>query len=89
MSVEVFWEDAWHTVELPKSRDVRVWSAACEFVFGLTWIAALKHGKDAWRAGQLAEAAVFKRLYPGVVFDRALEGDLRKISRKEHEGPEH
>jgi hypothetical protein len=75
-TVNVFWQDAWHTVDLPKTRDQRVWSAACDFVYGITWMASVAAGKGEVRAEQLAEAAVFKRLYPGVVFDSVLEGDL-------------
>jgi hypothetical protein len=39
-------------------------------------MAATAAGKGEARAEQIAEAAVFKRLYPGVIFDSVLEGDL-------------
>jgi hypothetical protein len=78
MSVVTITQNGWAYVPLPKGCDP-TWSEADRLFYGSKWIAARDLGFSEQRAQQLAEAAVSKRLYPGLEFDRGLERDLEKI----------
>ena len=71
-------QNGWISVQLPKGADP-TWSDADRFFFGAKWVTARELGFSERRAQQLAEAAVSKRLYPGLRFDRALEKELASL----------
>jgi hypothetical protein len=84
--VLVFSKNTWTQVALPVGHDPS-WVEADGFFYAATFVAAAAIFSQE-RALIIAEAAVHKRLYPGIMYDKQLEADLR-ITWKEHESPQH
>jgi len=82
--VVVFAKNTWFHVPLPVGHDPS-WLEADALYYGTVFLAAAERFPTS-RAVCIAEAAVSKRLYPGLVYDKSIEEDLR-ITRKEHETP--
>jgi len=74
----VFRGAEWISVLIPKGIDP-VWVEADLLYYATAWAAAQAAGFSEKRSEQLAEALVSKRLYPGLVYDSVLEGDLAKV----------
>ncbi len=74
----VFSKGEWITVALPP--DGESWSFSDQLLYGSIWayITREKQG-TAEQASQIAEAFVFKRLYPGMVFSKELETILQSL----------
>jgi hypothetical protein len=70
-------EGQWISVSLPKGRDTS-WTVADEYAFAAAYASAIRRFNEA-RAKVVAEAATFRRLYPGLVFDARLEQDIQSI----------
>jgi hypothetical protein len=70
-------EGQWISVSLPKGRDPS-WTVADEYAFAAAYASAIRRFGGA-RATNIAEAIVFRRLYPGIVFDKGLERDIQSI----------
>lgn len=68
----------WTSVSLPKGIDP-TWSESDNYFYAARFVAAQESGFSEKRSVQLAEAAVSKRLYPGLEFDRVLEADLKAL----------
>lgn len=68
----------WTTVALPRGHDP-TWTSSDKYFYAARLVAAQESGFSPKRAAQLAEAAVSKRLYPGLEFDRVMEADLEKL----------
>ena len=74
----VFSKGEWITVSLPP--DGEAWSFSDQLLYGSIWayVTREKHG-DIEKANQIAEAFVFKRLYPGMVFSKELESIIQSL----------
>jgi hypothetical protein len=69
----------WISVSLPKGRDPS-WTVADEYAFAAAYASAIRSfGQAHAKATIVAEAIVFRRLYPGIVFDKGLERDIQSI----------
>jgi hypothetical protein len=78
-------EGQWISVSLPKGRDPS-WTVADEYAFAAAYASAIRSFGQAEasasahaKATNVAEAIVFRRLYPGIVFDKGLERDIQSI----------
>jgi hypothetical protein len=76
-------EGQWISVSLPKGRDPS-WTVADEYAFAAAYASAIRRfglaeASAHARATNVAEAIVFRRLYPGIVFDKGLERDIQSI----------
>ena len=78
--------NSWLSIPPPVGHDPS-WLSADSFFYATMFVAA-KEFFPHDRAVILAEAAVNKRLYPGIVYDSSIEDDLL-ITRKQHETPKH
>lgn len=78
MEILILGSSGWTSVSLPKGFDP-TWSDADKYFYAARFVAAQESGFSEKRSAQLAEAAVSKRLYPGLEFDCILEVDLRKL----------
>ena len=58
------------------------WNSADMWYYATFYASSTKKGFSQQRATILAEAAVHKRLYPGIMYDKLLEQDLVLISRE-------
>jgi hypothetical protein len=83
MSKIVFSNGNWIKVFLPKYKDPS-WTNADEMIFATVWVAA-KEIKGDERATQIAEAVVYKRMYPGLLYDKRLETDIKECIVRDHE----
>jgi len=85
-SLLVFSQNAWKQVALPRGHDPS-WNSADLWYYATMYAAAEARGL---RASIVAEAAVHKRLYPGLKYEKALEQEIESalVSREEHERPE-
>lgn len=72
MSIVLSSTGQWVTVQPPKGHDPS-WQAPDLMRYAVLFQDAVEKGVDAQRAEQLAEAAVNKRLYPGLVYHTTLE----------------
>ena len=66
------------TVTLPKNHDPS-WTLSDTWTYSAAYVSALLHGFSEVRADQIAEAIVYMRLYPGIVFNTTLEADCKKV----------
>lgn len=71
-----FSRGAWISVIVPKCIDP-CWSKKDLQFYATIYAAAHVHG--AIRAAILAEVAVNKRLYPGIMYDSRIEADLKGL----------
>ncbi len=68
----VFSKNEWITVTLPP--DYEHWSFSDQLLYGTTWAYATREKQlQPEQASQLAEAVVFKRLYPGMIMRPEVE----------------
>jgi len=76
--VLIFRGGHWISVSLPKGLDPK-WTSKDSLYFASAWLSA----KEKWgcekKATSLAEAAVYKRLYEGLVYNKTLEHDLQQL----------
>ena len=70
-------EGQWVSISLPKGRDSS-WTVADEYAFAAAYASAIRKYQHA-RATNIAEAAVLRRMYPGLLFDKLLEKDIQSI----------
>jgi hypothetical protein len=73
-------EGEWISVPLPKGRDPS-WTVADEYTFAAAYASAIRKYEHA-RATNVAEAAVLRRIYPGLLFDKLLEQNIQSIIPK-------
>ena len=76
----VFSNNSWITVNTPYDP---AWLPG-DISFYATMFVAAKQFFSESRAEILAEAAVNKRLYPGIMYDNVLEDDIKSITREQH-----
>ncbi len=74
----VFADNTWKSVSIPKGHDPS-WIEADFLYYASCWVLAESKGFSEKRSEQLAEALVSKRLYPGIVYDKILEKDLKTL----------
>jgi hypothetical protein len=75
----VFCKGEWRQIQMPAGSS---YSFADSLAYANLWAHAVyEKGVKEGIATQLAEAAVFKRLYPGVKFHTGLEEKLLEITR--------
>ena len=74
----VFLSGNWIDVAIPRGHDPS-WIDSDKFHYATMYTAAVSKGFAEKRAASIAEAAVSKRLYPGLQYDSALEEDLRSL----------
>ncbi len=74
----VFSQGRWVSVKLPLAHDP-AWTESDMWYYAVSWVAAVARGFSETRAEQIAEAVVSKRLYPGCVFYRELEEDMKTL----------
>ena len=67
----VFSQNKWVSVEIPEEVNTDSW------YYATLWVEALR--RNIPNPQKVAEAAVFKRMYPGIKFVKSLEDDLRKL----------
>ena len=77
----IFSQNSWKEIQMPKGYDPS-WNSADKWYYATMLAAAFEKGFSHTRAEILAEAAVNKRLYPGLVYDKLLEQDIVSISRE-------
>ena len=70
--------EGWVTVTLPVGLDP-LWQSSDGWVYAAAYAAALGRGVSPGRATVLAEAIVCKRLYEGLVYDKALEEEILRL----------
>jgi hypothetical protein len=87
MSRLVFSQNAWKSVLIPKGYDPS-WNSADLWYYATMFAAAEAKGFAPERASVVAEAAVHKRLYPGLKYEKGFEQEISSITREEHERPE-
>ena len=75
----VFSQSIWKEITMPKGYDPS-WNSADMWYYATLREAAEARGFNPQRAEIIAEAAVSKRLYPGLMYDKTLEEDILKIS---------
>lgn len=74
----IFSQNEWLEVHLPKGYDPN-WSEEDTYYYALIWSLAFRKGFSEKRSRELAEAAVSKRVYPGIVFISQTEKDLHSL----------
>ena len=77
----IFSNGVWRKVNVPKGHDPS-WNSADFWYYGSMFAAAEAKGYSHREAESIAEAAVTKRLYPGVVYYPKLEEQIALISRE-------
>ena len=70
----------WITVAIPKGLDP-LWNSADIWHYASKFVVATENGFTAKRAEQIAEAIVARRLYPGLRYDKVLEGDILTLEQ--------
>ena len=75
----IFSQNIWKQINIPKGHDPS-WNSADMWYYATLREAAEAKGFHAKRAEIIAEAAVFKRMYPGLMYDKTLEEDILKIA---------
>lgn len=74
----VFSKGEWIDVELPKGYDPN-WTTQDTYYYATIWALASSKGFSRQKASQLGEAAVSKRMYPGILFYSQIEKDLLSL----------
>ena len=74
-------QNTWKQIDLPKGYDP-CWNSADMWYYATIYAAAEAKGFSSQKATILAEAAVSKRLYPGLQYDKLLEEEITSISRE-------
>lgn len=77
--VVVFTNDMWVTVGIPKGHDP-CWGTSDKYYYASSYTAAKALGFPEQRARVLAEALTSRRLYPGLVYEKSIEQDLRNLN---------
>jgi hypothetical protein len=75
----IFSQNTWKHINIPKGHDPS-WNSADMWYYASLREAAEARGFHAKRAEIIAEAVVFKRMYPGLMYDKTLEEDILKIA---------
>uniref|UniRef100_A0A6C0KJI9 Uncharacterized protein n=1 Tax=viral metagenome TaxID=1070528 RepID=A0A6C0KJI9_9ZZZZ len=75
----VFSQNVWKEITMPKGYDPS-WNSADMWYYATIYAAAEAKGMDANKAEVVAEAAVSKRLYPGLMYEKALEEEIILVS---------
>jgi hypothetical protein len=63
----------WVSVNIPFTQN---WSKSDTFYYARVYLTCVQKGIDEKQAHILAEAAVFKRLFPGVLYSKQIEEQL-------------
>jgi hypothetical protein len=71
----VFSNGKWVSVPLP----IDSWTNEYTWYYSTIYAACLEKNKDKEKASSLAEAAVYKRMYPDLSYNTVLEGELRSL----------
>jgi hypothetical protein len=71
----------WKNIIIPKGCDPS-WNSADLWYYATMLAAAEAKGFTPQRASVVAEAAVHKRLYPGLMYDKTLEEEIASIPRE-------
>jgi hypothetical protein len=77
----VFSENEWLEVKVPAGYDPN-WTQQDQYFYAVIWALAFRKGFSEQKASQVAEAAVFKKIYPGIQFFDSLEKDLRFLQNE-------
>jgi len=83
----VFSQNMWKNIIIPKGCDPS-WNSADLWYYATMLAAAEAKGFTPQRASVVAEAAVHKRLYPGLKYEKEFEKEISSIAGEEHERPE-
>jgi hypothetical protein len=71
----VFSAGEWISVPIPIGCDP-AWTSADSWVYAAAWASARRSGHTPAKASVLAEAIVYRRLYPGIQYEVAMEKDI-------------
>ena len=74
-------DNTWISVPVPRGLDP-LWMDSDVFYYSAMFVAAQERGFSDKKSGELAEALVNRRLYPGIVYHSALEEDLTDLLEK-------
>jgi hypothetical protein len=74
----VFLKGEWISVPPPAGHDPS-WTASDKWLYATTFAAAQESGFSEERSQLLAEAQVHKRVYPGLMYSKAIEADLLRL----------
>lgn len=75
----VFSKGEWVDVTIPAGQEY-VWSDSEKFYYAMTYcFAKNEKGMSEEKSVQLAEGAVMKRLYPGIVYPYSFEKELENL----------
>lgn len=77
----VFSQNLWKEVAMPKGHDPS-WISADFWYYASLYAAAEAKGFTSEESTKIAEAAVHKRLYPGLMYDKNLEEDIASVTRQ-------
>ncbi len=68
----------WVSVEIPFTH-IQTWSKADSFFYARAYLTATQKGFQEKTARSLAEVAVFKRLFPGVIYGKQIETQYKSL----------
>jgi hypothetical protein len=74
----IFSKGQWIQVLLPIGHDP-CWSKGDTYYYARMWATSVEKGFSTKRAEVIAEAAVAKRMYPEIIYDRSLESDIQSL----------
>lgn len=80
-------DNQWISVTVPRGLDP-LWMDSDVFYYSAMFVAAQERGFSEKKSGELAEALVNRRLYPGIVYHTITEKELSLISGEQHDTPE-
>jgi len=66
------------TVVIPTHHDP-CWTHADSWTYAAAYVSGILQGFTEERAGQVAEAIVYTKMYPGILFNRELEADCKLV----------
>ena len=68
----------WINVKMPVGANP-LWASSDFWHYGTMYVAAIEKGFSELRAGQIAEGLVNRRMYEGLVYEKSLECDIKKV----------
>jgi hypothetical protein len=74
----VFSNNEWLSVELPPGHDPN-WSEEDTYYYATVWALAYRKGFSTYKSKILAEAAVSKKMYIGILFTSDIEHELKGL----------
>jgi hypothetical protein len=79
-------DNQWLSITVPKGLDP-LWMNGDIFYYSAMFVACQERGFSQKKSGELAEALVNRRLYPGIVYHTITESELSLITGEQHDTP--